>query len=58
LCWIKSKTAQAFENGIQFHPLPRGEGRGEGEEDVTNPIPYKFADHFLSGVISKIILIV
>jgi len=37
LRWIESKNAQAFGNATKFHPLPKGEGGGEGEEVNTNP---------------------
>jgi hypothetical protein len=31
LRWIKSIGSGASEIAIKFHPLPGGEGRGEGE---------------------------
>ncbi len=34
LRWINSNDMRASENTTQFPPLPKGEGRGEGEGDV------------------------
>ena len=34
--WIESQTHEIPESGIQFLPLPKGEGWGEGEGDVIH----------------------
>src|SRR5215218_7132628 len=33
--WIELLNAQSSERPTKFHPLPGGEGRGEGERKIT-----------------------
>jgi hypothetical protein len=33
--WINSQNGRLTKITTQFLPLPKGEGRGEGEENVT-----------------------
>jgi len=46
--WMESKTNHPCQNAIQFPPLPKGEGRGEGKGDATksHPSQFHFSDHF------------
>jgi hypothetical protein len=42
--WIESPGLRPSENAIKFLPLPRGEGRGEGERRHIHPEIY-FGNH-------------